>query len=74
MPQKDGQELLQAPTAKARLRKWVDEAIGKEAKGSAGNNGQSIERGPKGDGTRQLFQVLAAEAGSDMSIKEAVLA
>lgn len=50
----------------------MDEATCREAEGSPREDGQSTGRGPKADGTTELFQALAAEVGSDLRSKETV--
>lgn len=69
MSRGEGQEHLQAPTAKAAVGNCMDEATCREAEGSPREDGQSTGRGPKGDGTMDVFQVLA---GSDLRSKETV--
>lgn len=70
MPWGEGQDLPQAPTAKAGAGNRVDEAVCMEAEGLPRDDGQSAGRGPKGDGMTELFQALSAEAGSDLRSKE----
>ena len=72
MSRGEGQELLQAPAAKAGVGNCVDEAVCREAEGSPREDGQSTGRGPKGDNMMELFQALAAAAGSDLRSKETV--